>query len=72
MKPTAIHIDRVQVRVRGGIPLDPARLAEHISRALAARYRGPLPPRLTASLQHRLAGAAVPAPRAVDGHGQEN
>jgi hypothetical protein len=66
VKPTSIHIDRVQVRVRGGTPLDPAHLADHITRALAARYRGPLPPRLTTSLTRQLAGPLAPTGHPTD------
>ena len=53
------HLTCPGMRVRGGTPLDPAHLADRITRALAARYRGALPPQLTTSLTRlQLAGTS--------------
>lgn len=62
MKPTAIRINRLELRVRGGLPRG-AQLAQEVARQIALRGAATLPGPLTTSLGDRLATTLANARR---------
>lgn len=54
MKPTAIRIEHLELRLRGATPR-PEHLAQQIGRAIAMRGAAPLPSSIEAGLAGRLA-----------------